>query len=66
MAPFVIDEVTLLGSRCGPFDRALQLLQSGAVRVDPLISARYPLEDAAAAFECAVRKDVLKVLLEVS
>ncbi|MEY3460247.1 MAG: 2-deoxy-scyllo-inosamine dehydrogenase [Planctomycetota bacterium] len=66
MAPFVIDEVTLLGSRCGPFDIALQLLQSGAVRVDPLISARYPLEDAATAFECAVRKDVLKVLLEVS
>ncbi|MFM7057254.1 MAG: MDR/zinc-dependent alcohol dehydrogenase-like family protein [Planctomycetota bacterium] len=65
MAPFVIDEITLLGSRCGPFDAALQLLETGAIHVAPLISARYPLEQAVAAFEQASRKDVLKVLLEL-
>ena len=66
MAPFVIDEITVIGSRCGPFDTALQLLQSGAVSVEPLISARYPLEDATAAFEQAVQKNILKVILQVS
>lgn len=65
MAPFVIDEITLLGSRCGPFDAALQLLEHGVVDVASLISARYPLDQAVAAFEMASRKDVLKVLLEV-
>lgn len=65
MAPFVIDEITLLGSRCGPFDAALQLLEQGVVDVASLISARYPLDQAVAAFELASRKDVLKVLLEV-
>jgi len=65
MAPFVIDEITLLGSRCGPFDAALQLLEADVVQVAPLVSARYPLEQAVAAFERASRKDVLKVLLEL-
>ncbi|MGV2334416.1 MAG UNVERIFIED_CONTAM: zinc-binding dehydrogenase [Planctomycetaceae bacterium] len=66
MAPFVIDEITLLGSRCGPFAPALRMLEAGDVQVQPLISARYPLEQALKAFEQACRKDVLKVLLEVN
>lgn len=65
MAPFVIDEITLLGSRCGPFDQALELLASGAVSVEPLIAAEYPLEACDAAFEHAIRKDSLKVLFGV-
>ena len=65
MAPFVIDEITLLGSRCGPFDKALELLASRAVSVAPVLSARYPLQDAEAAFAHAVRKDALKVLFDV-
>ena len=65
MAPFVIDEVTLLGSRCGPFDHALQLLSENAVAVAPLLSASYPLEDATAAFAHAARRDTLKVLLNI-
>jgi threonine dehydrogenase-like Zn-dependent dehydrogenase len=65
MAPFVIDEITLLGSRCGPFDKALELLASGAVLVAPLLSARYPLHEAEVAFDHAVRKDALKVLFDV-
>ena len=39
-APFVIDEVTLVGSRCGPFDQALAALEKGDVNVQPLISER--------------------------
>ena len=42
-APFVIDEVTLVGSRCGPFDRALAALEKGEVNVQPLISERFDL-----------------------
>lgn len=65
MAPIVIDEISLLGSRCGPFDEALRLLAAGVVQVKPLLSAEYPIEDAMKAFEHAVRKDALKVLLKV-
>ncbi len=65
MAPFVIDEIRLLGSRCGPFDKALDLLSRGAISVKPLLSATYPLELAEAAFADAVRKDALKVLFAV-
>ncbi|MCA9064239.1 MAG: zinc-binding dehydrogenase, partial [Planctomycetaceae bacterium] len=66
LAPFVIDEVTVLGSRCGPFDTAIELLAADAVSVAPLISDRFPLEDAVAAFDRAVQKNVLKVLFDVS
>jgi threonine dehydrogenase-like Zn-dependent dehydrogenase len=64
-APFVIDEVTLVGSRCGPFDQALAALEAGRVDVRPLISARFDLSDGLRALEHAQRKDVLKVLLDV-
>jgi threonine dehydrogenase-like Zn-dependent dehydrogenase len=60
----VVDEVTLVGSRCGPFAPALRALAEGAVRVTHLVHARYPLKDALAAFEHAARPGVLKVLLE--
>jgi len=63
-APFVIDEITLIGSRCGPFDRALAALARGEVDVTPLIQARLPLERGVEALELA--KQRLKVLLEVS
>ena len=65
MAPFVIDEIKLVGSRCGPFDEALQLLYSRAISVAPLLTAIYPLEAAITAFEHAIRKDALKVLFSV-
>jgi threonine dehydrogenase-like Zn-dependent dehydrogenase len=64
MAPFVIDEITLIGSRCGPFDKAIELLAQGAIQVKPLINARFRPEQAAEAFEHAVRKDCLKVLFD--
>jgi threonine dehydrogenase-like Zn-dependent dehydrogenase len=62
-ASLVVDEITLVGSRCGPFAPALDLLASGLVDVTPLIHARYALEDGVAAFEHAARPGVLKVLL---
>jgi len=61
----VVDEITLIGSRCGPFTPALELLAKGLVDVQPLIQARYPLSDGMAAVERAKQKGVLKVLLEM-
>jgi len=65
MAPIVIDEVTIVGSRCGPFDRALAALGAGDVSVLPLISARYGLSDGVAAIEHARSRPSLKVLIDV-
>jgi threonine dehydrogenase-like Zn-dependent dehydrogenase len=61
----VVDEVRLVGSRCGPFRPALQLLQSGRVDVASLIEARYPLVDGLAALEHAGRRGALKVLIQL-
>lgn len=63
-APFVIDEITLVGSRCGPFDRALAALEHGQVDVRPLISERVSLSAGAVALERAQQKGVLKVLID--
>ncbi len=60
-----VDEVTLVGSRCGPFAPALRLLERGLVDVAPLIQARYPLSEAMAAFEHAARPGTLKVLIDL-
>jgi len=65
-APFVIDEITLVGSRCGPFDQALKALAEGRVSVAPLISDRFDLSEGANALEHARTKPVLKVLLDVA
>lgn len=59
----VVDEITLVGSRCGPFAPALALLASGAIDPEPLIDATYRADDALTAFEHAQRPGVLKVLL---
>jgi threonine dehydrogenase-like Zn-dependent dehydrogenase len=65
-APVVIDEVTIVGSRCGPFDRALAALKAGSVSVLPLISARFDLAQGVEALEYASARAVLKVLLDVA
>jgi threonine dehydrogenase-like Zn-dependent dehydrogenase len=59
----VVDEITLVGSRCGPFAPAIALLASGEVDPAPLIHATYPLQDGVAALAKAEEKGVLKVLL---
>ena len=66
LAPIVIDEITVLGSRCGQFPPALRLLQSGRIDLKPMISASYSVDDAIEAFEKNKEKDVLKVLLKFS
>jgi threonine dehydrogenase-like Zn-dependent dehydrogenase len=61
----VVDEVTIVGSRCGPFEPALHLLAEERVVVEPLIQARYPLSEAVAGLERAAEPGVLKVLLDM-
>ncbi|HMQ33188.1 MAG TPA: alcohol dehydrogenase catalytic domain-containing protein [Chloroflexaceae bacterium] len=63
LTALVVDEVQLLGSRCGPFGPALRLLERGLVVTEPLISARYPLERAIEGFAAA--SGALKVLLQI-
>jgi threonine dehydrogenase-like Zn-dependent dehydrogenase len=60
-SPLVVDEITIVGSRCGPFARAIELLAAGRVRVKPLVAAVYPLEQFTEAFDRARRG--LKVIL---
>jgi threonine dehydrogenase-like Zn-dependent dehydrogenase len=61
----VVDEVQVHTSRCGPFDAAIRLLAKGAVDVESLIDARYPLEESMEAMAKASERGVLKVLLEI-
>jgi threonine dehydrogenase-like Zn-dependent dehydrogenase len=63
-APVIVNEITLIGSRCGRFEPAMELLRLGTVRVDRLIADRFPLAAAPEAFARAAGKGVLKVLLE--
>lgn len=65
LSPLVIDEVTIVGSRCGPFAPALEMLERRDIDVESLISARYSLADGIAAFQHAQQPDTLKVLLDV-
>jgi len=62
-APVIVNEITLVGSRCGRFEPALQLLRTGRVKVDSLISETFPLKDAPRAFRRARTPGVLKILL---
>lgn len=66
LTKIVVDEVRVIGSRCGPFPAALRLLEAKAVDVLSLIDARYPLQDALIAFEHAARPGALKILLDVT
>jgi threonine dehydrogenase-like Zn-dependent dehydrogenase len=59
----VVNEITLLGSRCGNFSTALDLLAHGSVRVRPLISKTFPLEAGREAFEYMNKPSCLKVLI---
>lgn len=64
LAPVVIDEITVLGSRCGQFAPALRLMGAKKLDIKPLISEIYPIDKALEAFEKNKEKDVLKVLLK--
>ena len=66
LAPLVIDEITVVGSRCGPFDIALSALENERVEVESLITGRFPLEQASDAFVSATLHSHGKILLEVA
>jgi alcohol dehydrogenase len=62
-AKIVVNEITVVGSRCGRFEPAIALLRSGRIHVGEMISDRFRLGDAAPAFARAAEPGVLKVLL---
>jgi alcohol dehydrogenase len=62
-APAIVNEVTLVGSRCGRFEPAIKMLASGKVQVAEMIAAEFPLDRAREAFAAAAAKGMLKVLL---
>jgi len=66
MGPVVVDELRLVGSRCGPFDSALTMLEEQQVDVESLIDGRFALADGVEAFAYSRSPGVLKVLLEMS
>lgn len=66
MTSLVVDEITVVGSRCGPFPTAIALLRDNAIDVQSLIHKRFPIERGTEAFACAATKGVLKVLLEMT
>lgn len=62
--PLVVKEITLIGSRCGPFAKAIELLRCGKVDPRPLITRTFPLSEAPAAIQYAQQPSVMKVLLK--
>ncbi len=64
LSSLVVDEVTVVGSRCGPFAPALRLLEQGKVHVKPLIHGCYRLDDVARALQHAAQRGVLKILVK--
>ncbi len=64
-APVVVDEISIVGSRCGRFPAALELLRRDAVEVDALVHSEFPLAEGVRAMERAAEPGVLKVLLRM-
>jgi threonine dehydrogenase-like Zn-dependent dehydrogenase len=64
--PIVVKEITVVGSRCGPFASAMALLGSGKIDPTPLITRTFPLAEACAAMRFAQRDGVMKVLLSAT
>jgi threonine dehydrogenase-like Zn-dependent dehydrogenase len=63
LTPIVVNELNIIGSRCGPFAPALALLEQNAIVTESFIEGRYPLVDGLAAFQHASRPGVRKILL---
>jgi alcohol dehydrogenase len=62
-APVIVNEITLVGSRCGRFEPAMELIRKGRIDVAGMISEQYPLSEARSAFNPASNRGVLMVLL---
>lgn len=65
LAPIVIDEVSVVGSRCGPFPAAIEALRTGRIDVRPLIGSVFDLSDAEEAFRAASSRGAKKVILKI-
>lgn len=65
LAPIVIDEITVLGSRCGQFAPALRLLKNHRIDFTPFINGVYPIDKALEAFEANKSKENLKILIKM-
>ncbi len=63
LAPIVVNEITVVGSRCGPMAEALAMLDGGQVQVEPLITAEYTLDEAPQALRAAASPGSIKVLI---
>ena len=63
LAPLVVDEITVVGSRCGPMADAVAMLARGEVTVEPLITGQYALDDAPEALAAAAQPDAIKVVM---
>lgn len=61
----VVDEITIIGSRCGPFAPAIRLLKQGLVETESLITAKYPFEEVLKAFEHAKDPEAIKILVQM-
>jgi threonine dehydrogenase-like Zn-dependent dehydrogenase len=66
LAPIVINEIMIIGSRCGSFPPAIRLLENKVLDVLSLISQRVPLDKAIEAIKTASQKEHLKIILEIS
>ena len=64
LAPIVINEITVLGSRCGQFGPALRLLKNNRINFTPFVSKIYSIDEAIEAFEANKQKDTIKILLK--
>ncbi|MFQ5956890.1 MAG: alcohol dehydrogenase catalytic domain-containing protein [Candidatus Brocadiales bacterium] len=66
LTPLVVNEISIIGSRCGPFPKAIEALKQDKIHVESLISGTYGLDQGVEALRFASKKGVLKVLLDVS
>ena len=66
LAAIVIDEIRIIGSRCGPFDLAIETLVEQKIDLGGLITHRFPLKDARDAFAAAVDPNAFKVIFQIS
>ncbi len=62
----VVNELRIIGSRCGPFEPAIKAIRKGLIEVRPLITSRFSVEEWKNAFDTARKPDSLKVLIEFS
>ena len=66
LSQIVVNEVTIIGSRCGSFKPALEMLVNEKINPIPMISASYPIESGIEAFQYAGKPGVMKVIIDFS